>query len=99
MGRRGTRADYRDVWQRCKVMDSESAAINVRRKVAVGHTRSDRHCTRLCVKLDLVEVLQRNLFLSTVGDVVEGVPRSQSFHVSLACDGPANIVRRAGQFQ
>src|ERR1700730_2644039 len=88
---RGACANYGEVRQRRKIMDCESAAVDVRCKLPISDTGS--HCDSSClgIEFDLIEVLQRYLIDRAVGDAIEGVTCSKSLEMRVAADAVQNV--------
>ena len=59
-------------------MQRISLRVDVRRKLSVGHARANCDRTGLLVQSHRVELLQRDLIETVVGDVVKGVARAES---------------------
>ena len=73
-------------------MEGESAAINVGRQLTVGDTRPDCHRFGFRIEFDLVEMLKRNLFNSTIGDAIERVTRRKRFKMRLLTDTMPDVI-------
>src|SRR5271154_5634295 len=92
MGSRGACSNHGDVRQRSKVMDGESAAVDVRSKLPIGDTGTHRNRSCFGVKFDLLEVLQGYLVDRAVGDAIEGVACPKCFEMRVVADAVQDVL-------
>src|SRR5882724_4026792 len=100
MRRRAARPRYRNMRQRCQVMESKPLTVKIWAQLTIRNTRTD--CHSMLRRIDcnyFVHRLHRQEAICTVGNIVEAMTRAQYLKLVFLLDIVPHLFDRRGGVQ
>src|SRR6185369_6870224 len=92
------RASYGDMWQRGKIVQCKSLAVEIRAQLSIRGSGFDGHGACLEIKRNhFVHCFKREKVMATVGDLVEAMSGTENLEGGLFSDKITNPFRRIGR--